>query len=265
MLQSVIKDIITLYMDIGMPATFPDTDFRAFGVVASIFFPALMSDEALYDPLEKRRQFDWSWQAVRYRYRSCAECNEEFKELLAEPSEMWKAGWEDEELTYKLERCIYVFFMSALSVFDSFAFCLYFVGHALQPSAFPKIATPRDITRGATAKAFTAAFPQASVTGLLAGLSNSAAFKTIDLVRNLVGHRLSGRRSVKSASTRHADGTYTTDLHEETWHIPGAAGELMFDEELLQRHLDDITGLLSSLASAARQFAEDYQSVKAMP
>jgi len=60
-------------------------------------------------------------QAVRYRYRLCTECSEEFKALLANPSETWQAGWGDEELMYKLERCIYVFFMSGLSVFESFA------------------------------------------------------------------------------------------------------------------------------------------------
>ena len=110
--------------DIVMPASFPETDFRAFGLAAA-FFPGVVSDEALFDPEEKRRHFDWSWLAVRYRYRSCAECNGEFKTLLDGASEMWKAGWGDEELLFKLERCIYVFFTSALSVFDSFVFCLY--------------------------------------------------------------------------------------------------------------------------------------------
>jgi len=65
-------------MDIVMPPAFPEKEFRAFGLAASKFFPALLSDEALFDPLEKKRQFDWSWQAVRYRYRSCAECQDEF-------------------------------------------------------------------------------------------------------------------------------------------------------------------------------------------
>ena len=111
-------------MDITMPASFPEDEFRAFGIAASNFFPGLLSDEVLYDLQEKRRHFDLSWQAVRYRYRSCVECSEDFKALLANPSEMWQAGWGDEEMTYKLERCIYIFFMSALSVFDSFALCL---------------------------------------------------------------------------------------------------------------------------------------------
>ena len=217
--------------DMTMPAMFPETDFRAFGIAAKAFFPDLLSDEAMFDPQEKRRQFDWSWQAVRYRYWGCVECTEEFKALLADPSEMWMAGWGDEELTYKLERSIYQFFMSGLSVFDSFAFCLYFYGHALQPATFPYIANPRAITRATTSKAFTAAFPTAEITGLLIHLPDEPAFKIIDSIRNLVGHRLSGRRSVRSSGTTHADGTHTEDWHEETWHILRIPGEADHDSE----------------------------------
>ncbi len=247
--------------DIVMPATFPETDFRAFGLAATAFFPGIVSDEALFDPEEKRRHFDWSWQAVRYRYRSCAECNDEFKVLLAGASEMWKAGWGDEELLYKLERCIYVFFNSALSVFDSFAFCLYFYSNALEPGKFPQVGNPRAITRKSTANAFTAAFPSASITGLLTGLFNDTRFTTIDTVRNLVGHRISGRLSVRASSTMQKDGTYT-HWREETWHLPGAAGTLALDEEMLQRHLDDVTALLASFASAAREFAEAEKAAR---
>ena len=46
-------------MNFTMPSTFPDTEFRAFGIAAGRFFPGLVSDEVLYDPLEKRRHFDW--------------------------------------------------------------------------------------------------------------------------------------------------------------------------------------------------------------
>lgn len=250
--------------DITMPVAFPATDFRAFGLAATTFFPGILSDEALCDPQEKRRQFDWSWQAVRYRYRSCAECNDDFKSLLSNPSEMWTAGWDDEELTYKLERCIYQFFTSGVSIFDTFAFCLYFYGHALQPVTFPYVANPRVITRKATTKAFDTGFPTAAITGLLVRLSDEPGFAIIDTVRNLVGHRLSGRRSVSASSTIHRDGTHT-QWREETWHIPGAGRTLTLDEELLQRHLNDITGLLASLVTAAREFAEQQQQAKALP
>lgn len=147
-----------------MPTTFPESDFYAFGIAASKSFLPRTSEENLFDPLERRRHFEWPWQAVRYRYRSCDECNDEFKALLVNPSRSWQNGWGDEELLYKLERCIYVFFMGALSVFDSFAFSLYFYGNALQPNAFPKIANPRSITRSTTAATFTTTFRQARIT-----------------------------------------------------------------------------------------------------
>lgn len=138
----------------------------------------------------------------------CCECNEEFKALLNdESSSWWKGGGSDEELTYKLERCIYLFFSSGLSVFDSLAFCLY--GNALRPSAFPDVANPRSITRNATAKAFNSAFRQAAITGVLSGLSKDTRFRTIDAVRNIVGHRVSGRRSIRASGAIDVDVTHT--------------------------------------------------------
>jgi hypothetical protein len=202
---------------------------------------------------------------VRYRYRSCAECQDEFKAVLDNASEAWWAtGLGDEELTYKLERCIYLFFTSGLSVFDSFAFCLYFLGHAIQPGTFPDVAKPRNITRKATSSGFNAAFPQAKITGLLAALPGDASFSIIDEVRNLLGHRLSGRRSVRVTSRIEPDGRYT-HTHEETWYIPGLSQKLEFDEDMLHRQLDEITRLLTALASAAREFAENNQPAKAQP
>jgi hypothetical protein len=252
-------------MNFTMPTSFPEVDFRAFGIAAGQFFPDLLSDEVLYDPLEKRRHFDWSWQAVRYRYRTCAECSEEFKALVGNASQAFVSGMGDEELTYKLERCIYLFFMGALSVFDSFALSLYFLGNAIRPAAFPDVAHPRKITRATTHDAMSAAFAHDAITRLLGSLRQDARFASIDAVRNLLAHRISGRRSVRSASTRHKDGTCTTDFHEETWHIPGAPGKLVFDKDLLQRYLDDLTGLLSQIAVAARAFAEAHQPAKAGP
>ena len=252
-------------MNFTMPSTFPASEFQAFGLAASNFFPGLLSNEVLYDPQEKRRHFDLSWQAIRYRYRTCCESNDEFKALLDNPSEEWQTGWGDEELTYKLERCIYIFFMGALSVFDSFALCLYFLGNAIQPKAFPNVGNPRKITRSSTQKAMSVAFPKDTITGVFGGLSQDTRFATLAAFRNLLAHRISGRRSVRSSGTLSKDGSYTTDFHEETWHIPGASGKLVFDKDMLQRHLADITDLLSSLAAAARRFAESHQPAKPNP
>lgn len=246
-------------MGIAMPPTFPEAQFRAFARSATTFFPALMSDENLSDPQEKKRHFDWSWQAVRYRYRTCAECNDEFIGLLGNASELWRAGWGDEELMYELERCIYLFLMSGLSVFDSFAFCLYFLGNAMRPTLFPAVANPRTITRGITSTALSAAFPDAEVTKLLAGLPRDPAFNKISEIRNLLAHRISGRRSIRASSTIHPDGVLT-ESREDTWHHPGSKSELIFDDEMLQHHLDHISRLLGALVPAAREFAESQKA-----
>jgi len=245
-----------------MLTAFPETEFRAFAQGAHTFFPGLLSDEALSDPLERRRHFDWAWQAVRYRFRLCAECNEEFKALLDNASDLWRAGWPDEEQDYKVERSVYVFFMSGLSVFESFGFCLYFLGNALRPNDFPHIDDPRKITLHVTKKAFDAAFPQAAITRFLVELMQNQEFSTIDGIRNILAHRISGRRSVQSWGMTSPDGTYT-QTQEATWHLPRSNTKLIFDRALLQRHLDEITDLLAQLTSASLEFVESCQPMQA--
>ncbi len=201
-----------------MPPGFPQTDFRAYGVAAISSFVPMTHAENLFDPQERRKQFSWSWQAVRYRYRGCVEFNESFKAPLATPSQSWKNGWNDEESLYKLEHCIYGFFASALSVFDSFSFSLHFFGNALEPMVFP-IIDPRRITRRSTAQMFEKIFPSSRVTSLLHELSGSSRLSTIETVRNLVAHRLSGSQRVKFLGTTHvADNE--THSPDETWHVP---------------------------------------------
>jgi len=248
-----------------MPTAFPEGDFRAFGIAAAAFFPRVGSYEAEADPQQKLVHFTWSWAAVRYRYRGCFECKEQFEGLLSDPaSDRWKGGGSDEELTYKLDRCIYQFFTSGLSVFDSFSFCLYFYGNALKPDAFPEVAHPRNITRSSTAKAFNAAFSEAAITRLLVELSKDTRFSAIEVVRNLLGHRTIGRRSIRPLSTTGGNGTYTPG-YEQTWHLPGTTENLEFNEDFLQRHLTGISALLSSLSSAAREFAESQKEAKNKP
>jgi hypothetical protein len=246
-------------MDITMPPSFPSDEFRAFGIVASAFFPKLHSEEDVNDPLARRRHFERSWQAVRYRYRGCAECNDEFKALLNNASEMWQGGWSDEELTYKLERCIYAFFMNGLSVFDSFGFCLYCLGGALRPAYFPHVATPIEITLKTTRKAFKNAFATAAITARLIELLPKPEFTQIKELRNILAHRLSGRRSVCAWS----DGT--THTREETWHVPGSTDDMPFSEDMLQHHLTEITDMLTELTSAAREFAESEKPPAILP
>lgn len=247
-------------MDISMPRDFPANDFRAFGLAARNFFPETLSDEDLDDPLERRRQFTWAWQAVRYRYRLSYECSEEFYSLSTNASESWRKGDVDEEVSYKLERCIYIFFISGLSIFESLGFCLYFLANRLRPSDFPRVAKPRKITLDTTTRGFEISFPEATITQRLTELSKQPKFATLEELRNILAHRLTGRRSVRSWGTLLPDGRFDSTL-EETWYMPGLNEELTLDEEMLRRHLQAITALLVPLASASRQFAESSFSI----
>jgi hypothetical protein len=97
--------------------------------------------------------------------------------LFAKPSESWSVGWMDEELNYKIERCIYVFFMSALSVLESFVFCPYFIGNAICPNDFLNFDKPRQINLATTRKAFAVAFPHAAITQKLLELSKTPEYR----------------------------------------------------------------------------------------
>ena len=43
-------------------------------------------------------------------------------------------------------------------------------------------------------------------------------------------------------------------MKEGVWNLPGSDAELIFDEELIQRHLDGITRLLTALVEASLDF-----------
>ena len=191
--------------------------------------------------------------AVCYRYRACSEANEEYKALLHGGSDLWRHWGEDEEQNYRLERCLYQFFMSGLSVFESLGFCLYFVGGAMRSTEFPDCDEPQEINLKAAAKAFEVAFPQASITRHLSRLLEEPKFKKLRAVRNILAHRLTGRRNIRE---------YGAGNREEVWNLPGLDTELIFDEELIQLHLDGITGLLTALVETSLEFVRNSKPAK---
>lgn len=244
-----------LATDISMPAEFPMQTFRAFGIAGSRFFPAVGSQESFSDQFERTTHFNWSWQAVRYRYRTCSECANEFRKLVGSAGEGWLTGTEqNEELTYRVEACIYLFFVSALSVFESLGFCLYFLGAGLQPVAFPLIKNPKSITLKRTADAYKSAFPHATISKRMSELLTSREFCRIDLIRNLLAHRLSGRKSVRGW-TRVEKDTIVESRSEITWHIPGSTENLEFNQEMLQVEFRRLTRKLRPLLASAKSFA----------
>lgn len=179
------------------PKDFPQEFFQDFGKYALELFPGLLSEEAGADKFQRQNQFLKSWTAVRYRYRACSEANEEFKFLFANSSEFFGEWNSNEEHWYKVERCLYTFFMNGLSVFESFGYCLYFVGNAINAQAFVHVAAPKKITLGITTDAYCAAFPNTPISHRLAALRNDAEFCKLELIRNILAHRISGMIAIR--------------------------------------------------------------------
>jgi len=261
-------------MFINLPTSFPEDKFKEFGRLASVFFPKVLSEEDLNDPLQRRLQFERSWVAVMYRYRACADYNDDFKALVLGASDLWREWGADEELNYKLEQYLYGFFMNGLSIFESFGFCLYFVGAAQQFMNFLYVCEPRNINLEKTTRAFCNAFPHLSIATRLDALVKGKDYKLIKSVRNILAHRLAASPYVHGYGITHQDGTHTC-TKEEGWYFPGLKDEI--DEELTQRFmeltqqigettqrfLDEINSLLTSLLEASVEFVQKSKPAKA--
>lgn len=252
-------------MNLSMPSTFPHDIFQEFAKFAGNFFPDILSDENLCDPFQKRQHFERALLAVCYRYRACSEYNIAFKALFSNTSDLWREWGADEEQNYKVEQCLYHFFMNGLSVFESLGFCLYFVGSMIDPKHFPEVSSPRRIKLETTVSKFEAGFPNALITNNLRELLKNSMFTEIRAIRNILAHRLSGRRNIRSYGNIDSDGTYT-HTRKEVWHIPVSNEELVFkelvfDEELIQRYFDEVTRLLTTLISASLEFVKSQKRV----
>lgn len=143
--------------------------------------------------------------------------------------------------------------MNAVSVLESFGFCLYFIGAMIDARDFPKICSPRGITLKTTLDVFKSAFPNSSVALSLSAMAKDPGFTRIGTIRNLLAHRLTGRRNIRSYNSASHPG------REELQYIPGLNEEVFFDKQLVQRQLDDVTRLLTALTSASLEFVKSKQ------
>jgi hypothetical protein len=89
-------------------------------------------------------------------------------------------------------------------------------------------------------------------------LHKDPGFITIDTIRNIVAHRLCGRRSVLSSGVTAQDGT-RTETREEFFNILGLTQPLEFNEQLLQHSFDDLNRLLTALIQASLDFVRSHQ------
>jgi hypothetical protein len=92
------------------------------------------------------------------------------------------------------EKYLFAFVGSALSSLECFCFSMYFIGAHMDRQNFPLVGKMKDINIKATAAAFQQAYPNDSLTQLLAQITPAPEFIRLSDLRNVLMHRLAPQR-----------------------------------------------------------------------
>ena len=136
---------------------------------------------------------------------------------------------------------------------ESLAFGLYFIGNALSSPHFPHVGKPKQITLGKVRDASAKAFPASALCGELRRLMKDEKFVRLTDIRNVLTHRLSGMRNIRSSGITYPDGRYEQTT-AQVWYLAGADIERTFDRGMTERRLDGLNALISTLIPACAAF-----------
>jgi hypothetical protein len=121
--------------------------------------------------------------AITYRFKSLAECDESFTALI-------KAHAPD-QLRYEQERDLFAFFSNVYSMFDAFCFALFAVGALIDPAKFPlkNDKDERKVNWDKMPKAIRKAFPSDPICTVLENIATNNMFKDLRAIREILTHR----------------------------------------------------------------------------
>lgn len=151
---------------------------------------------------EAWREFASAWNAVAFRFCSCAEHDVAFTEAMKRPEKFSKS-----HEIYIQERELFGFFVSGLSVIDSTCYALFAVGSMLDVQTFP-IATSDDkkkITSEMTADKFGSAFKSERISSVLRQLIDSKDYQEWKTIRNIISHRSAPPRTIFIGGEHHGE------------------------------------------------------------
>jgi hypothetical protein len=190
----------TRVVDIEMPEDFSVTPYE--NIIKSI----VLAREADKHPgswhPESWREFACAWNAVAYRFCSCAEHDVAFTEAMKRPEKFSKS-----HEIYIQERELFCFFVSGMSVIESTCYALFAVGSMLDVRTFP-IATPEDkrkINPEMTADKFGSAFAFESISSILQQLIGSEDYQEWKTMRNIISHRSAPPRTLFVGGEHHGE------------------------------------------------------------
>jgi hypothetical protein len=138
------------------------------------------------------REFASAWNAVAYRFRSCAESDEAFTKSI---KQFGNSPPMSER--YVQERELFSFFVAGRSAIESLCYALFAIGSMLDAAIFPLL-TPEDkknVNPEMTRDKFGKAFPSDIITSDLKRLTESQAYRDWRTMRHILSHRSTpGRR-----------------------------------------------------------------------
>ena len=134
-------------------------------------------------------QYSGAWNALAYRFRSCAEHDEAFAASIRREASQTE--------TYIQERELFGFFVTGWSAIESLFYALYAIGAMLNRQRFP-IIRPEDmraINPKNTASKFNKAFKSDPLTEVLRHTTSRQEYKDWKEIRNVLLHRIAPSRS----------------------------------------------------------------------
>jgi len=179
---------------INLPDGFPQ---RAYDAVHAKVHSGSRREEQVF-------HYGGAWNGIAYRFMSCADADDQFTKLIAEPQSHLNRFHQDEALVK--------FFVSGLSVIETFFYGLYWIGSMAEPGRFPIVTGNhlRGIEAGKTMDRFRAGPHMALFTRSFAALQtqdratgkweNTAPYAELKEVRNILAHRASYGRVVNMAA-----------------------------------------------------------------
>ncbi len=164
---------------------------------------------------ESRRELFSAWNAVVYRFRSCAEYDETFAESVRRAG---KAPPSPER--YIQERELFCFFVTGMSAIECLCYGLFAIGSMLDARAFPFVTTAdrRDVCPEMTADKFVKNFPEYNIASVLKQLKESQDYQRWKEMRNILSHRSTPARKIFVGGDHDGDAVWgeTIQIDEDT-------------------------------------------------
>jgi hypothetical protein len=183
-------------------------------------------------------EFGTAWNAVAYRFRSCAEHDEAFTESIKQ-----FGNSPPMHERYVQERELFCFFVAGRSAIESLCYGLFAIGSMLDASTFPLV-TPEDKERvypEMTRDKFGKAFPSEIIATVLKQVMRSQDYRDWRTMRNILSHRSTPGRRFSRGGEHDGDAVW--------------GEKILIDENTTVSRRRWLANTLSDLLAAADVFA----------